>query len=399
MPPFGKNRVLVLGGDGFCGWPAALRFSALGADVSIIDNGSRRALDAQLGIASVTPIQSLQARAGEWHSLTGSSIRVFEIDLATDYAALSSALRELQPDIILHFAEQRSAPFSMMSSEGARYSIDNNIRATHNLLAALVETGCDPHLLHLGTIGVYGYGTAGLKLPEGYLRVTAHGADERIVEKEILYPGEPDSVYHLSKALDQQLCAFYVRHYGLRVTDLHQGVVWGAQTEETSCVAALINRLDIDPIYGTVVNRFIFQAVQGQDLTIYGSGDQVRAFIHIEDMLTCLVLAAQTPPEKGQKLRVVNQFAETSSVNALARRVQEASGAEFVHIENPRREPEGNEFDPDQSILRALGFQPRRFADALAAEYLALRKLLIPELSNTVRERPKSLDLRASGYE
>lgn len=380
MADFHGTNILILGGDGFCGWPTALRFSELGANVSILDNGSRRTLDVKLNIASVTEIESLKARVKAWYAETGRKIDIYNVDLAHDYAALVRALQEVKPDIVIHCAEQRSAPFSLMSSEGARYSIDNNISATHNLLAAFVEAETDAHLLHLGTIGVYGYATAGLRLPEGYLHVTAHGSDGRAIEKEILYPGEPDSVYHLSKVLDQQLCAYYVRRHGLTITDVHQGVVWGSQTVETSRAPALINRLDVDPIYGTVVNRFLFQALQGQNLTVYGSGDQVRAFIHLEDILTCLTLAAASPPEKGQRLRVVNQVAETSSVKALAKQVQKVSGAEYVHLENPRVEPEGNEFDPDRSTLHDLGFRPRLFADNLHSEYLAFQELF-PELS------------------
>ena len=276
-------------------------------------------------------------------------IRTHNVDLAENYAGLLRVLLETRPDIIIHFAEQRSAPYSMRSSEGARYTVDNNVRATHNLLAALVETRLDPHLMHLGTIGVYGYATAGLQLPEGYLKVKAVGADGREVGKEILYPGQPDSLYHMTKMLDQHLFEFYARYHGIRITDLHQGVVWGTQTAETGRDLRLVNRFDHDAIYGTVTNRFILQALEGRPLTVYGSGSQTRGFIHIEDMLTCLTLAAATPTERGERVRILNQIAETSSINALAGRISRITGAEVLHIDNPRCEPEGNEFEVDRS--------------------------------------------------
>lgn len=376
FPNTSSTSVVIFGGDGFCGWPTALRFAAFDAKVTIIDNGARRGIDTALGTASLTKIQSLSDRVAAWAEMTGDQIAIQQIDIAQDYAALVNVLRDAQPDIVVHFAEQRSAPYSMMSSEGARHSVDNNIRATHNLLAALVETGIDPHLLHIGTIGVYGYGGAGLRLPEGYIRVTAHGADGRAVEKEILYPGEPESVYHLTKVLDQQLLAFYARHYQLRITDLHQGVVWGTQTAETQRDLRLVNRFDHDAIYGTVVNRFLVQAFEGRPLTVYGNGHQNRAFIHIEDVLSCISLAAATPPGRGEPLRVLNQFSEISSINALAKRIADLTGADIAHVDNPRQEPEGSELDADHTTLRGLGFTPRLFADTLSTEISSLAKVL-----------------------
>lgn len=362
------KTILVLGGDGFCGWPTALRFSSQGNAVTIIDNGSRRAVDADLDTASLTPLPSLAERVSAWADISGQQIRINCLDLARDYDALLALLQSLQPDLIFHFAEQRSAPYSMMSSGGARHSVDNNIRASHNLLAALVESGQRPHVLHLGTIGVYGYATAGLQLPEGYVPVTARGTDGRQMEKEILYPGEPDTVYHMTKQLDQHLFAFYARFYGLTITDLHQGVVWGTQTAETRQDARLVNRFDHDRVYGTVVNRFLVQAFEGRPLTVYGSGRQRRAFIHIEDMLTCLTLAADTPPAQGERVRILNQFAETCSINNLAGHISRISGARVAHVENPRTEPEGNEFDLDRATLNTLGFDPRLLRDALGEE-------------------------------
>jgi len=370
------SKVLVLGGDGFCGWPTALRLSASGCGVTIVDNGSRRAIDRDLGTAPLVPIESLRNRVAAWAEHSGRVIGVRDLDLATDYEALCQTLRDLTPDIVVHFAEQRSAPFSMRSSAGARYSVDNNIRATHNLLAALIETGSDPHLIHLGTIGVYGYASAGIRLPEGYVRATVHGPDGRSVEREILYPGEPDSIYHMTKVLDQQLLAFYARYHGLRITDLHQGVVWGTQTRETRADPRFANRFDYDAVYGTVVNRFLLQAHEGRPLTVYGSGTQTRAFIHIEDMLNCILLAAGTPPEDRARVRAVNQVGETASINALAEHVAAHTGARIAHLENPRREPEGNLFEVDRSTFASLGFAPRTFATALQQEIAELADFL-----------------------
>jgi UDP-sulfoquinovose synthase len=372
---FNDTSVLILGGDGFCGWPTALRFSVLGARIVIADNSSRRRIDQDLGTESLTKISSLPERIQAWEEETGSRIGMQHIDLASDYSDLCNLLKTVRPDIIVHFAEQRSAPYSMVSSAGARYSVDNNIMTTHNLLAALAETKTDAHLIHLGTIGVYGYSTAGLRLPEGYLTITAHGSDGRDVEAEIVYPGKPDSIYHLTKSLDQQLFAFYARYYGTRITDLHQGIVWGTQTSETRLDPRLVNRFDHDAIYGTVVNRFILQALQGKPLTVYGSGEQARAYVHIEDMLTCITLAAQTPPGQGKRVRIVNQFSEICSINSLASLVSELTGAEIGRLENPRREPEGNEFDVSRNTLIDLGFEPRTFNRALAAEVADLQRL------------------------
>lgn len=372
------KKILILGGDGFCGWPTALRFSSYGNKVTILDNGSRRAIDRKLGTASLTPIRSLEDRVAAWAEIGGQEIESCQIDLAQDYSKLVAFLRKLRPDIVVHFAEQRSSPYSMLTSEGARYSVDNNIRATHNLLAALVEIELCPHIIHLGTIGVYGYDTAGLMLPEGYVPITAIGADGRKVEKEILYPGEPDTIYHMTKALDQQLFAFYARYYGLTITDLHQGIVWGTQTTETKRDARLVNRFDHDPVFGTVVNRFLVQAFEDRPLTIYGSGTQTKAFIHIEDMLTCLTLVANTPPNPGDRVRIMNQFSETCSINALAKHLSYISGAAVNHIENPRREPEGNEFDPDCTTLRDLGLDPRLLRETLADEIADLADIIAP---------------------
>src|SRR3954452_21421804 len=275
-------RVLVLGGDGFCGWPTALHLSARGHEVAIVDNLSRRNIDVELEVGSLTPIRPIGERLRAWTEVSGGEIRFHRFDVAENSLRLLSLFREFRPDAVVHFAEQRAAPYSMKSPWHKRYTVDNNVNATHNLLAALVEAELgDTHVVHLGTMGVYGYGTAGTALPEGYLNVRMDAADGGEVEAEILYPANPGSVYHMTKTLDQLMFAFYAKNDELRITDLHQGIVWGTQTPETSLDERLINRFDYDGDYGTVLNRFLMQAAIGYPLTVHGTGGQSRAFIHI----------------------------------------------------------------------------------------------------------------------
>src|SRR5215208_3916512 len=266
-------RVLILGGDGFCGWPASLRLSAQGHDVGIVDNFARRDADVELGAESLTPIEPLRIRMAAWREVTGRTLEFWKLDVARDYDRLLAVLADWEPDAVVHFAEQRAAPYSMKSSRHKRYTVDNNINATHNLLAALVEAELDAHVVHLGTMGVYGYG-GGLPIPEGYLTVRMDDTNGGEVEREILFPPSPGSVYHVTKTLDQLLLAFYNRNDGVRVTDLHQGIVWGTQTEDTRRDERLINRFDYDGDYGTVLNRFLMQAAIGYPLTVHGTGGQ-----------------------------------------------------------------------------------------------------------------------------
>ena len=294
-------RVLVLGGDGFCGWPTSLYLSDRGHDVTIIDNLSRRKIDIDLEVESLTPIRPIGERIRVWEEVSGKEIGFISLDLATEYDRLVAVLSELRPDAIVHFAEQRAAPYSMRTTATKRYTVDNNVRATHNLLAALVETRIDAALAHLGTMGVYGYGWSGsAPIPEGYLTVKVPTPDGEL-EREILHPANPGSVYHMTKTLDQLMFAFYAKNDGVRITDLHQGIVWGTQTPQTSQDERLINRFDYDGDYGTVLNRFLMQAAIGHPLTVHGTGGQTRAFIHIRDTVRCIELAISNPPEAGEQ--------------------------------------------------------------------------------------------------
>jgi UDP-sulfoquinovose synthase len=361
-------RILVLGGDGFCGWPTSLHLSARGHDVVIVDNFARRNADIELEAESLTPIQPLGRRLQAWDEHTGRDIGFQHIDVAQEYDALRDLLAELRPDAVVHFAEQRAAPYSMKSPAHKRYTVDNNVNATHNLLAALVETQVDAHVVHLGTMGVYGYGTAGVQIPEGYLPVRMDGGDGEDVEQEILYPANPGSVYHMTKTLDQLLFAFYARNDGVRLTDLHQGIVWGTQTPETSLDERLINRFDYDGDYGTVLNRFLMQAALGYPLTVHGTGGQTRAFIHIRDSVRCIELAIEHPPEHGERVQIFNQMTEVHRVIDLAEKIAGLTGASVDMVDNPRKEAAANELLVANEGLLRLGLEPTKLDDGLLIE-------------------------------
>jgi UDP-sulfoquinovose synthase len=361
-------RIIVLGGDGFCGWPTALHLSAHGHDVTILDNLARRAIGEELEAASLTPIQPLGTRLQAWAEVTGRAIDHRYLDAAEEYERLRAVLDETRPDAVVHFAEQRAAPYSMKGDRQKRYTMDNNTRATHNLLCALTSSGLDSHLVHLGTMGVYGYTTTAAPLPEGYLTVQIPGPDGEVEEREILYPANPGSVYHLTKTQDQLAFQFYNANDGLRITDLHQGIVWGTQTEETSLDERLINRFDYDGDFGTVLNRFLMQAAVGHPLTVHGTGGQTRAFIHIRDTVRCVRLAVEHPPAAGERVRIFNQATETYRVRDLAQKVAALTGADVEFQENPRREAAENELRMANEGLRQLGWAPITLAGGLMAE-------------------------------
>lgn len=367
-------KVLVLGGDGFCGWPTALHLSARGDEVIIVDNLSRRRIDKELQAESLTPIEPLPVRLDAWQTITGRTIRLVELDVALEYERLLLLIQETQPDAIVHFAEQRAAPYSMKSPAHKRYTVDNNLRATHNVLCAIVESGLDVHLVHLGTMGVYGYQTAGLRIPEGYLPVDIEVAPGQSVRREILFPADPGSIYHMTKTQDQLFFYFYNKNDKVRVTDLHQGVVWGTQTQETELDERLINRFDYDGDYGTVLNRFLMQAAVGYPLTVHGSGGQTRAFIHIRDTVRCIELAIHNPPHHGERVRIFNQATETHRVRDLAQLVARLTGATVQHVPNMRIEAEENELLIHNQGLRDLGLQPIRLSEGLLEEVHAISR-------------------------
>jgi UDP-sulfoquinovose synthase len=360
-------RVLILGGDGFCGWPTCLHLSACGHEVAIVDNFSRRRIDAELGAQSLTPVRPLAERLAAWRELTGRGISAHELTVGQDWNALLDLLRHWRPNAIVHFAEQRAAPYSMKSARHKRYTVSNNLNATHDVCAAIVESGVDAHLVHLGTMGVYGYGASGLKIPEGYLSI-AVDTDTGLLRQEILYPANPGSIYHMTKTQDQLFFQFYNKNDGLRVTDLHQGIVWGTETAETARDERLINRFDYDGDYGTVLNRFLMQAAIGHPLTVHGAGGQTRAFIHIRDTVRCIQLAVENPPAQGDRVRIMNQMTETHRVRDLARLVADVCGAQIAWLPNPRAEAEENELKVANDAFLHLGLQPVTLREGLLRE-------------------------------
>ncbi|MGO1545579.1 MAG: NAD-dependent epimerase/dehydratase family protein [Gulosibacter sp.] len=370
-------KIAILGGDGFCGWPTALHLSNEGHDVVIVDNLSRRRIDGELGAESLTPIASIEERIAAWEEVSGKKVGFANIDVAQEYEELLQFIIDEKLEAIVHFAEQRAAPYSMKNSKNKRYTIDNNVNATGNVLTAIVESERDVHLVHLGTMGVYGYGTAGMKIPEGYLDIeVATDEDEdgnplsepTRVQQQILYPTNPGSVYHLTKVLDQNLFAYYAKNDALRITDLHQGIVWGTNTRETAMDERLINRFDYDGDYGTVLNRFLMQAAVGYPLTVHGTGGQTRAFIHIQDTVRCIQIAIENPPAAGDRVKIFNQMTETHRVRDLAALIGKIADAEVENVPNPRNEAPENELHVRNDTFLEMGLNPTKLAEGLLLE-------------------------------
>jgi UDP-sulfoquinovose synthase len=362
-----KGKIIVFGGDGFCGWPTSLGLSRAGYDVLIVDNLARRKWDIELECESLTPITSISKRIQRWYSKTGLYIRYQQLDIAKHYRALVNLLRAEKPDAVVHFAEQRAAPYSMKSPFHKRLTVDNNVNATHNILCAIVETKLDIHVVHLGTMGVYGYGTAGMEVPEGYLtiKVEVDGVEKEV---EILYPANPGSIYHMTKCLDALLFYYYNKNDNVRVTDLHQGIVWGTTTPLTSIHPELVNRFDYDGDFGTVLNRFLMQAVVGHPLTVHGIGGQTRAFIHIRDTVECIRLAIENPPKKDERVKIFNQMTEVHTIRDLAFKVADLVGAKVRYFINPRKEDKENELRVSNKGFLDLGLKPTTLDNGLMKE-------------------------------
>ena len=370
-------RIAILGGDGFIGWPATLHLSGAGHDVAIVDNLSRRRIDDELGVQSLTPIAPIEERHRVWQQESGRTLDFERLDVATEYERLKAWLAAWRPDAVVHFAEQRAAPYSMKSDRHKAYTVDNNVNATHNLLNALVATVTDAHVIHLGTMGVYGYATAGAAIPEGYLTVEAAGDDGSRAAREILYPTDAGSIYHMTKCLDQLLFQFYAKNDSVRITDLHQGIVWGSQTAHTRQRPQLTNRFDYDGDYGTVLNRFLIQAALDHPLTVHGTGGQTRAFIHIEDSVRCIELALANPPQRGERTRIFNQMTEVHRVRDLAELVSRLTGARVAYLPNPRKEAAENDLAVRNEQFLALGLNPTTLAAGLLAELVDVARKFI----------------------
>jgi UDP-sulfoquinovose synthase len=354
-------KITVLGGDGYCGWATALYLSKRGHSVSIVDNFARRQWDHELGVQTLTPIRTLPERLRAWKRLTGLDIESYSGDV-TDYEFLASVIEDLRPDAVVHFAEQRAAPYSMIDRQHAVFTQVNNVVGTLNLLFAIREHAPECHLVKLGTMGEYG--TPNIDIEEGYISIEHNG------RRDVLpYPKQPGSFYHLSKVHDSHNIMFVCRTWGLRATDLNQGVVYGTTTDEVALDEALVNRFDYDEVFGTVLNRFCVEAAVGYPLTVYGTGGQTRGYIDIRDTVRCIELACLTPAAPGE-FRVFNQFTEQFSVLQLAHLVEVAAGhlgleVTIQHLTDPRVEQQEHYYNAKHSKLLDLGLQPHFLSESL----------------------------------
>jgi UDP-sulfoquinovose synthase len=397
-------KIAVLGGDGYCGWATALYLSRQGHSVAIVDNLIRRQWDRELEVATLTPIRTLAERVAVWNRIAGTPVEVFEGDV-NDYAFLSSMFRQFQPEALVHFAEQRSAPYSMIDREHAVATQSNNVLGTLNVLFAIKEFQPECHLVKLGTMGEYG--TPNIDIEEGYLTVEHNGRTDTLP-----FPKQPGSFYHLTKVHDSHNILFACRIWGLRATDLNQGVVYGTMTDETGRDEALINRFDYDEIFGTVLNRFCVQAAVGFPLTVYGKGGQTRGYLDIRDTVRCIELACLNPANRGE-CRVYNQFTEQFSVLGLAQLVQAAGRklsipVEIQHLPDPRVEAEQHYYNAKHSKLADLGLEPHLLGESLLDSLLNIaiqyrdridESLFLPHVNwrNPVNRRQPKEELATAG--
>lgn len=392
-------KVLVLGGDGYCGWATALHLSYEGFDVGIVDSFHRRLWDHELGALTLTPIRTLPERLKAWEEITGKTIDSFIGDV-TNWDFISSVVKSYEPDAIVHFAEQRSAPYSMIDREHAVFTQANNVVGTLNIIYAIRDYAPDCHLVKLGTMGEYG--TPNIDIEEGFIEIYHNG------RKDVLpFPMQPPSMYHLSKLHDSNNIQFACKVWGIRATDLHQGVVYGTITKEIELDERLINRLDYDDVFGTVLNRFCIQTAIGQPLTIYGKGGQTRGMLDIRDTVQCVRLAILNPAEEG-RYRVLNQFTETFNIREIAEKVRVAGeklGIEVTieHLSNPRVEREEHYYNPKNTKLIDLGLKPHYLSDSLLDSLLniAIRykdrideNVILPKVNwrNTHNQRVNKLE-------
>ena len=373
-------RILILGGDGYLGWPTAMHFSQQGHEVAVVDNYARRRWHEEMGSDSLTPIYSLEERLAAWHEVTGKRI-ISHIGDVADAAFLDEVVAQFKPEAVVHYAEQASAPFSMINLDRATETQIPNVVGTLNLLFSMREHVPDCHLVKLGTMGEYG--TPNIDIEEGYIEIEHNGRKDTLP-----FPKLPASLYHCSKVHDSTNIHFACRMWGTRATDLNQGVVYGIETDQTVLDERLMDRFDYDELFGTALNRFCVQAVIGHPLTVYGSGTQTRGFLNIRDTIQCVDLAVNNPAERGE-FRVFNQFTEQFSVAELAAEVQKAAAAigidvEIESYENPRVEMEHHYYNAAHQKLLDLGLQPHLLGDELVQSVLKTieryRDRVIPEV-------------------
>jgi UDP-sulfoquinovose synthase len=373
------QKVMVIGGDGYCGWATALHLSNRGYEVAIVDNMCRRTFDDQLGFNSLTPIKGIHERVRKWEEVSGNKIELFVGDIC-DYEFLSAAFQAFEPTAAVHFGEQRSAPYSMMDRTRAVFTQTNNVMGSINLMYAIKEYAPECHLIKLGTMGEYG--TPNIDIEEGYITIEHNGRTDTLP-----YPKQGNSFYHLSKCHDSANMLMCTKTWKLRTTDLNQGVVYGVATEETMMDPALINRLDYDAVFGTALNRFCIQAAVGHPMTVYGKGGQTRGFLDIRDTVRCIQIACDNPSEPGE-MRVYNQFTEQFSVNELAALITEAGkkiglDPKVINVPNPRTELEEHYYNAKNSKLQDLGLEPHLMSDALLDSLLNI----IVEYKDNVDQR------------
>jgi len=357
-----NKSISIIGGDGFCGWALSLRLSNLGAKVIIIDNLSRRNIDKEINSDSLIPIYTIEERINKWEEISNKKIEYYNIDVSNydNFNRICEILKKYNIDTIIHLGEQRSAPYSMKNRNTREYTIKNNLLGNNLLLDCIVEINREIHFIHLGTMGVYGYGTIpNTVIPEGYLEIKMKKNDEWSEPVSILHPSYPGSIYHLTKTQEALYFQFYAKNYKLKITDLHQGIVWGVSTKETRMAPELMNRFDYDSDYGTVLNRFLLQSALNIPLTIYGNGNQTRAFINIENSLDCIVLAINNPPRAGDKVNIYNQMTETHRLIDLANKIKEwFPSTQISYLDNPRFELDKNDLVVANDKFLNLGLKP-----------------------------------------
>jgi UDP-sulfoquinovose synthase len=386
-------RVLILGGDGYLGWPTAMRFSGQGHDVGVVDNFARRRWVEEAGSSSLTPIASFEDRIDAWRDVSGKSVQPFVGDIA-EGTFVADVVREFEPDTIIHYGEQPSAPWSMRTVDHAVTTQSNNVIGSLKLLWAMREYAPEAHLVKLGTMGEYG--TPNIDIEEGFIEIEHKGRKDTLP-----FPKVPGSLYHLSKVHDSHNIHFACRVWGLRATDLNQGVVYGIETPETRLDERLLTRFDYDELFGTALNRFAVQAVIGHPLTVYGKGGQTRGFLNIVDTLQCISLTAENPPIAGE-YRVFNQFTEVFDVGGLAEKVRHAASelgidVQVDHVSNPRFELEEHYYNPAHTKLLELGLQPTLLSETLIESMLDVikryRSRVIQEVIDPVTQwRPSPLN-------
>lgn len=375
------DHILILGGDGYLGWPTAMRFSAKGHPVTVVDNSFRRDISQKLGCTLLYDIPSLPDRAKAWHEATGNEIKVVIVDLAQPESMNQLFQEQLTydwcispqwtgiPQTVIHYAEQPSAPYSMLNRDTADHTLINNIRVTNNLIWSVKENCPESHIIKLGTMGEYG--TPNIDIEEGWLDVSHNGREQRF-----LYPRQASSLYHTTKIMDTDLLWFAVRLWDLKVTDLMQGPVYGISTRESDLDPRLKTLFNYDEIFGTIINRFVVQAICGYPLTVYGEGGQTRGYLNLNDTLQCVEISEQNPAKRGE-MRIFNQIMETFSVNELANRIQRAGHdfglqVEIKKIDNPRKEMENHYYNPTYQGLQSLGVQPHYLTDDVLAGMFTL---------------------------